>query len=74
MGFCKNHPDRQTQYYCQKQGYYLCESCLKCNDPHIYCKYRTSCIIYFITEKSDEPLDTAVQSTSEKHEREEANE
>lgn len=53
MGTCKNHPDRQTNYICQKHNYYLCEECLACADPKLYCKFRSSCIIFFKTKKSD---------------------
>ncbi len=59
MGKCINHPDRETSYLCMKHNIYLCEECLECRDPDIYCKFRPSCPIYFITKKgfesSDEP-------------------
>ena len=59
MGKCINHPDRETSYICMKHNIYLCEECLECRDPDIYCKFRPSCPIYFITKKgfesSDEP-------------------
>lgn len=59
MGKCINHPDRETGYICMKHNIYLCEECLECRDPDIYCKFRPSCPIYFITKKgfaaSDEP-------------------
>jgi hypothetical protein len=53
MGTCKNHPDRHTGYICQKHNYYLCDSCLACSDPKLYCKFRSSCIIFFRTEKEE---------------------
>jgi len=53
MGTCKNHPDRQTNYLCQKHNYFLCEACLACVDPKLYCKFRSSCIIFFTTKKSN---------------------
>lgn len=59
MGKCINHPDRETGYICMKHNIYLCEECMECRDPDIYCKFRPSCPIYFITKKgfaaSDEP-------------------
>ena len=59
MGKCINHPDRETSYICMKHNIYLCEECLECRDPDIYCKFRPSCPIYFITKKgfttSDDP-------------------
>jgi len=51
MGKCINHPDRETSYICMKHNIYLCEECLECRDPDIYCKFRPSCPIYFITQK-----------------------
>ncbi len=48
MGRCKNHPDRETNYLCMKHNVYLCEECLTCQDPHLYCKFRSSCPIWFI--------------------------
>ncbi len=48
MGRCVNHPDRETSYICSKHNIYMCEECLKCRDPEIYCKFRPSCPIWFI--------------------------
>ncbi len=50
MGKCINHKDRETQYLCMKHQIYLCEECLKCKDPKIYCKYRSSCPIWFVSK------------------------
>ncbi|MGB5985288.1 MAG: hypothetical protein WBG37_08275 [Desulfobacterales bacterium] len=71
MGFCINHPDRETCYLCMKHDIYLCEECLSCRDPQIYCKFRPSCPIWFLTkrkagldrEEEDEAVD--VQSAVE---------
>ncbi len=51
MGKCVNHPDRETNYLCMKHNVYMCEECIKCRDPEIYCKYRSSCPINFISKK-----------------------
>jgi uncharacterized 2Fe-2S/4Fe-4S cluster protein (DUF4445 family) len=51
MGKCIHHPDRETGYICLKHNIYLCEDCLQCSDPDIYCKFRPSCPIYFISKK-----------------------
>ena len=51
MGYCVNHPDRETSYHCMKYDIYMCEECLECRDPDIYCKFRSSCPIYFITKR-----------------------
>ena len=62
MGKCINHPDRETNYICMKHNIYLCEECLECRDPDIYCKFRPSCPIYFITKKGFEsPKDVPAQ-------------
>ncbi len=42
-----NHPDRETSYMCSKHGIYLCEECLECRDPEIYCKFRSACPIWY---------------------------
>lgn len=57
MGKCRNHPDRETGFICLKHHYYLCESCLQCHDPEIYCKFRSSCIIHFIAQKGGDSID-----------------
>ena len=51
MGRCINHPDRETSYLCMKHQIYLCEACLECRDPDIYCKFRSSCPIHFLSKK-----------------------
>ena len=47
MGKCVNHPDRETSFMCSKHGVYMCEECLECRDPNIYCKFRSACPIWF---------------------------
>ena len=47
MGTCTNHPDRETSYMCSKHGVYMCEECLACRDPEIYCKFREACPIWY---------------------------
>ncbi|MBL0715145.1 MAG: DUF4445 domain-containing protein [Desulfosarcina sp.] len=51
MGTCINHPERETSYVCMKHNIYLCEECLQCRDPDLYCKFRESCPIWFMTKK-----------------------
>jgi len=51
MGYCMNHPDRETQYLCMKDNIYFCEECLRCRNPEIYCKFRPACPIWFIVKK-----------------------
>ncbi len=59
MGYCINHPDRETSYLCMKHQIYLCEECLACRDPDIYCKFRSSCPIHFISKKGFKDADQA---------------
>ena len=51
MGFCVNHPERETSFGCMKHNIYMCQECLDCRDPDIYCKFRTSCPIHFLTKR-----------------------
>jgi len=51
MGECACHPEVDTPYRCQKHGIYLCQECLECRDPEIYCKFRTACPIWFLNKK-----------------------
>lgn len=51
MGKCKFHPDRASAYQCMKHNYFLCDECLECKDPDLYCKFRSSCAIHFLTRK-----------------------
>ena len=52
MDRCVNHPDRETRYECSKHQIYMCADCLDCRDPDIYCKFRESCTIWFLTKKN----------------------
>ncbi|MCK4984122.1 MAG: hypothetical protein KAS40_01315 [Desulfobacterales bacterium] len=45
---CVNHPHRKTAYECMKYQIGMCEDCLDCRDPDIYCKFRESCTIWQI--------------------------
>jgi hypothetical protein len=58
VGRCVNHPDTETGYECMKHQVFMCEDCMHCRDPEIYCKFRTSCTIWFLTKKNfnDEPM------------------
>jgi hypothetical protein len=51
MGYCVNHADRRTQVLCQKHQVYLCEECMECRDPQLYCKFRPSCMIWFVAKE-----------------------
>ena len=51
MPRCVNHHDRETSFVCTKHNVYMCESCMYCRDPEIYCKFRSSCPIHFLTKR-----------------------
>ena len=51
METCANHPDRETPYRCMKYDISMCEECLHCRDPEIYCKFRSSCAIHFLDKE-----------------------
>ena len=51
MGKCANHPDRETSFLCLNCNIYMCEECQKCLDPEIFCKFRSSCPIWFINKR-----------------------
>ena len=53
MGKCINHPDRETPYLCMKHQIYLCEECLHCKDPNVYCKHRPGCPIWFMSKRQE---------------------
>ena len=61
MGTCVFHPEVETSYLCMKHEIYLCIDCLKCRDPDIYCKFRSSCAIWFL-DKKQKGLDDEEQS------------
>jgi hypothetical protein len=51
MGQCSHHPDRETRFQCLKHNVWLCDECLSCRDPQIYCKNRSACQIWFIEKR-----------------------
>ena len=57
MGKCINHPDRETSSMCMKHQIFMCEECLSCRDPDIYCKYRSSCPIWFMEKRGGSAID-----------------
>lgn len=44
--YCVNHKDREGKGYCSKYNRYLCEECMKCQDPGLYCKFRKACVVW----------------------------
>ncbi len=66
MGQCRNHPDRETHYLCSKHNVYMCEECLKCNDPELYCKFRSACPIWYMERRQkrwekEQPADESIE-------------
>jgi hypothetical protein len=57
MGRCVKHTDVETSYHCMKHDLYLCEDCLTCRDPKIHCKYRQSCVIWFMDKRGGKDVD-----------------
>jgi uncharacterized 2Fe-2S/4Fe-4S cluster protein (DUF4445 family) len=51
MGRCISHPEKESRFFCMKHKLYFCEECLTCRDPDIFCKYRSSCPIWFMTRR-----------------------
>jgi uncharacterized 2Fe-2S/4Fe-4S cluster protein (DUF4445 family) len=47
---CFRHPEVTGKYYCSKYNRYMCEECLACLDPNIYCKFRKMCMIWEIAK------------------------
>jgi uncharacterized 2Fe-2S/4Fe-4S cluster protein (DUF4445 family) len=56
MGQCACHPAIETRFLCMKHHRYLCEECLKCQDPELYCKFRSACPIWFLEKKGAKEL------------------
>ena len=56
MGQCACHPDIETRFLCIKHNLYLCEECLKCQNPELYCKFRSACPIWFLGKKGAKEL------------------
>ncbi|RJQ49732.1 MAG: hypothetical protein C4530_22825 [Desulfobacteraceae bacterium] len=48
MQGCANHPEREARFRCMKYGIDMCGACLRCRDPGLYCKFRSSCTIHFL--------------------------
>ncbi|MEE4358018.1 MAG: hypothetical protein V2I97_16230 [Desulfococcaceae bacterium] len=66
MGKCIRHPDRESSFQCMKHTVFLCEECLGCRDPELYCKFRQSCPIWFIyKERRREERRNSISDISE---------
>jgi uncharacterized 2Fe-2S/4Fe-4S cluster protein (DUF4445 family) len=69
MGKCLYHSDRETNYTCMKHQIHLCEECLECRDSELYCKFRPSCTIWFISKRKQkwEAEDRQVAVSASRH-------
>jgi hypothetical protein len=54
MGLCAYHADIETRFLCMKHSVYLCHECLKCQDPELYCKFRSSCPVWFMEKTGNQ--------------------
>jgi hypothetical protein len=54
---CYKHPDRQSVNYCSKYARYVCDECMTCADPTLYCKFRTMCVIHELEKHPEEKMD-----------------
>ncbi len=43
---------QNSSYHCQKYNLNFDDEGLGCKDPKLYCKFRPSCIIWFVTRKN----------------------
>ncbi len=51
MGRCPRHPEREARFQCLKHGLWMCEECLACSDPELYCKHRSACPIWYLEKR-----------------------
>ena len=53
MSACSCHNDRagKPSYRCEKYGIEMCDACLHCKDPDLYCKFRSACMIHFMEKQ-----------------------
>ncbi len=46
MNECEKHPGTEGVFFCAKYTRHLCEKCMDCGDPELYCKFRQRCLIW----------------------------
>ena len=46
-------PEEKPDYLCMKHQTHANEEDLRCRDPEIYCKFRTSCPIHFLSKEGN---------------------
>lgn len=67
---CRFHPDRNAEVVCNKMEYGYCRECLDscqaCTDPEIYCRHRTSCVIWEMCRRQVRQLRNRKKSGDDK--------
>ena len=53
---CCPENSSEARYKCEKHQVYMCEACLECKDPDLYCKFRPSCMIHFLEKERKNEL------------------
>ncbi len=48
---CENPEAGKQTYRCEKHRIDMCDVCLRCKDPELYCKFRSSCMIHFLEKE-----------------------
>jgi hypothetical protein len=48
---CGNAIEGKQTYRCEKHGVDMCDACLRCKDPELYCKFRSACMIHFLEKE-----------------------
>lgn len=48
---CENTESDKQTYRCEKHRIDMCDECLRCKDPELYCKFRSSCMIHFLEKE-----------------------
>ena len=48
---CHNAGAGKPAYRCEKHRIEMCDACLRCKDPDLYCKFRSACMIHFMEKE-----------------------
>jgi len=51
MTCCEQPSESQRRYKCEKHQLVMCDACLRCKDPELYCKFRPACMIHFLEKE-----------------------
>ncbi len=63
MNHCINHPGREGKFTCMKYRKNLCDECMACQDPGLYCRYRSQCVIWELSRYGENRLDSSSNET-----------